>query len=92
MAHLSIFLSVDLAEGRQVSTNEGQQLAGALSMQYMETSVKNRYNVTESFVAVVKEIDRHHTETGGGAAPDPNAGAGTGTAKPTNRRRMCTLL
>lgn len=75
-----------------MSTSEGQQLAGALSMQYIETSVKNRFNVTESFVAVVKEIDRHHTETGGSAAPDPNATATAGTTKPSNRRRMCAIL
>lgn len=83
---------IDLAEGRQVSSSEGQQLASSLNMQYMETSVKNRYNVTEAFVSVVREIDRHHTETGGTAAVDPNAGNTAGGNKPSNRRRVCTLL
>ena len=80
----------DLEDVRVVQTSEGQNLATSMGMKFIETSVKNRVNVTESFQLIVREIDRIALElhqAGGGATNN----AGTGTTKP-KRRRICVIL
>ncbi|EGC38794.1 hypothetical protein DICPUDRAFT_91367 [Dictyostelium purpureum] len=46
----------DLDHERQVSVNEGQELAKSFNCPFMETSAKSRINVEESFYSLVREI------------------------------------
>nr|P34726.1 RecName: Full=Ras-like protein 2; Flags: Precursor [Physarum polycephalum]AAB58748.3 Ppras2 protein [Physarum polycephalum]AAC37179.1 membrane protein [Physarum polycephalum] len=46
----------DLASERQVTTNEGQELARAFGCPFVETSAKARLNVEECFYGLVREI------------------------------------
>ncbi|KXN72056.1 ras-like protein 1 [Conidiobolus coronatus NRRL 28638] len=52
----------DLDSERQVSHQEGQDLAQALNCQFMESSAKQKINVDEAFFALVKEIRRYNKE------------------------------
>lgn len=46
----------DLNETRAVTTEEGQELAKTLEVQFMETSAKDSINVAESFSIMAQEI------------------------------------
>jgi GTPase KRas protein len=46
----------DLERERQVTTNEGQELAKSFGCPFVETSAKARINVDEAFHGLVKEI------------------------------------
>ena len=52
----------DLEENREVSTNEGKQLADQLSMRFLETSAKMDENIEKSFydmaVDIVKDLEK----------------------------------
>lgn len=51
-------------ESRQVSTDEGKELADQYSIRFMETSAKESANVEEAFTLMTKEIKSRvvHTE------------------------------
>ncbi|EAL60850.1 hypothetical protein ACTFIW_010590 [Dictyostelium discoideum] len=46
----------DLDHERQVSVNEGQELAKGFNCPFMESSAKSRINVEEAFYSLVREI------------------------------------
>ncbi|KIJ55034.1 hypothetical protein M422DRAFT_775194 [Sphaerobolus stellatus SS14] len=52
----------DLEYERQVSTNEGRELAKRLGCQFIETSAKQRINVDEAYHNVVRGIRRFNRE------------------------------
>lgn len=53
----------DMAEQRQVTTEEGQELANSYQMPFLETSARNSENVDEAFVTMTKEIkDKNLTQ------------------------------
>lgn len=52
----------DLNEERQISSQEGRDLAKQFGCQYLETSAKMRINVDEVFYTVVREIRRFNKE------------------------------
>ncbi len=60
-------------ESRQVSTDEGKELADQHNIRFMETSAKESSNVEEAFTLMTKEIKsrvvhteaRKPTQTGG---------------------------
>lgn len=53
----------DMAEQRQVTTEEGQELANSYQMPFLETSARNSQNVDEAFVTMTKEIkDKNLTQ------------------------------
>ena len=53
----------DMAEQRQVTTEEGQELANSYQMPFLETSARNSQNVDEAFVTTTKEIkDKNLTQ------------------------------
>lgn len=58
---------VDLPPGdRKVSKDEGQALADKLGVVYFETSAKERINIDESFMELVRIIHSSQAATGGG--------------------------
>jgi Ras-related protein Rab-1A len=54
----------DMDESRQVSTDEGKELADQYNIRFMETSAKESANVEEAFTLMTKEIKSRvvHTE------------------------------
>ncbi|KAF7730293.1 Ras GTPase [Apophysomyces ossiformis] len=50
----------DLESERQVSTQEGRDLAKSFSCPWIETSAKQRYNVDEAFHQVVRDIREYN--------------------------------
>uniref|UniRef100_A0A8C4QP83 RAS related 2 n=1 Tax=Eptatretus burgeri TaxID=7764 RepID=A0A8C4QP83_EPTBU len=52
----------DLEHQRQISQNDGQQLARTLKVQYMEASAKIRQNVDQSFHNLVRVIRKFQLE------------------------------
>jgi GTPase KRas protein len=65
----------DLESERQVTSNEGNDLAKSFSCPFLETSAKTRINVEESFFSLVREIRK---ESGGdqGAKKQKKSGPG----------------
>lgn len=52
----------DLEADRQVSSQEGKDLAKKYGCQFIETSAKHRINVDEAFYEVVRDIRRYNKE------------------------------
>jgi len=72
----------DLESERQVSSQEGQDLARNFSAPFFETSAKTRVNVEESFYSLVREIRKSiGSVKGPGAAKAKKAGFGGLTKK-----------
>lgn len=53
----------DLENERQVSTQEGRDLAKQFGCKFIETSAKSKYNVDEAFFSLVREIRRFNKST-----------------------------
>jgi len=70
----------DLESERQVTSNEGSDLAKSFGCPFLETSAKTRINVEESFFSLVREIRK---ESGGaeGAKKQKKSGGGKLGAK-----------
>jgi Ras-related protein Rab-11A len=67
----------DLADTRSVPVADGQKLAAAQHLLFLETSAKTAENVNEAFVALVREIVSAKGKgalPGGAAGPSPAAG------------------
>ncbi len=77
----------DLAEDRQVTKAEGEELARSFGVPFFETSALSRINVDESFFELVREIRKaRKTSSGGDGVKD---------GKPTKKNPLiakCTLL
>ncbi|WVR07062.1 Ras-like protein [Kwoniella sp. DSM 27419] len=71
----------DLEYERQVQPHEGRDLAKRFGAQCIETSAKQRVNVDEAFIAVVRAIRRYQKESGPPQAvstPGKSAAGGVG--------------
>jgi len=67
----------DLEAERQVSKNEGGDLAKSFDCPFLETSAKARINVEEAFFALVREIRKQNN---------------IGAKKPQKKKTNCSLL
>lgn len=68
----------DLEESRQVSTDEGKELAEHFGIKFLETSAKQSNNVEEAFITMTKEIKSRVVHTGGSGAGHQKQGGATG--------------
>jgi Ras-related protein Rab-6A len=80
---------IDMAEKRQVNTEEGQALAKELGVMFIETSAKAGVNVKQLFQNVALTLLGNESSTAGvtsggagGATPAGNNGAALGSAAP----------
>ncbi|BFZ58936.1 RAS1 protein [Savitreella phatthalungensis] len=69
----------DLEHERQVSQQEGRDLAKSFGCRFIEASAKQRINVDEAFYNLVREIRRYNKEL---------SGAGKSTGNGVNREQM----
>eukprot|EP00163_Fabomonas_tropica_P033809 TRINITY_DN910_c0_g1_i2.p2 TRINITY_DN910_c0_g1~~TRINITY_DN910_c0_g1_i2.p2 ORF type:complete len:121 (+),score=34.52 TRINITY_DN910_c0_g1_i2:818-1180(+) len=69
---------VDLERDREVSTNEGKELAKSFECPFVESSAKGRINVEEAFYDLVREIRKQSKDS---------------TAAPgAKKKKKCTIL
>lgn len=52
----------DLEDKRQVTYEQGQEMAEQYGMKYIETSAKSAYHVEEAFVTMTKEVINQNAE------------------------------
>jgi len=82
----------DLDDQREVTKDEGEELAKTIGCPFFETSAKTRINVEECFMECVREIRKRREEAGGG----PAGTAGGSKEKPgkpmKGRRGGCLIL
>jgi GTPase KRas len=67
----------DLEDKREVSTQEGADLARAFGASFKEASAKTRVNVEEAFYDLVRKI-RQHRQPGGSGSKAKAGGKGGG--------------
>ena len=67
-------LKSDMADRREVSTTEGEQLAQQLQCPFLETSAKMRINIDECFHELVREIKKCQLELNKQAQEAPSSG------------------
>jgi len=73
----------DLEDSREVSKEKGSELAHKLKCKFLETSAKDRVNVSECFFELVKDIQKYRLAH----APKEHT-----EAKPTVRKGRCSIL
>ncbi|KAF0440412.1 ras-domain-containing protein [Gigaspora margarita] len=66
----------DLEMERQVSGQEGRELAKQFNCKFIETSAKQRINVDEAFYNLVREIRKYNKEQQYGSRNPANPGSG----------------
>lgn len=73
----------DLADEREVSKEEGEEMARKFGCPFFESSAKNHINVDESFRELVREVRRHKQD---GKDADPTK------AKKVKKTKTCILV
>jgi len=73
----------DLTDEREVSKEEGEELAKKFGCPFFESSAKNHINVDESFRELVREVRKHKQEA---TDPDPTK------SKKVRKNKGCALL
>jgi len=75
----------DLEPSREVSKEKGQELANKLRCKFLESSAKDRLNVSESFYELVRAIKKYRINHQPKAVAEPTASA-------TKKKGGCLLL
>lgn len=76
----------DLEYERQVQPHEGRDLAKRFNAQCIETSAKQRVNVDEAFIAVVRAIRRFQKESGPPPVTSPTKAPANGAGGRPNEK------
>ncbi|NWZ85231.1 RAB17 protein, partial [Poecile atricapillus] len=76
----------DLATEREVTTEEGEELARTKGLLFMETSAKSNHQVNDVFMAVVQELLRREEEK---ASKPPPQGRSTVDLRASGERTRC---
>ncbi|KAH0563382.1 Ras GTPase [Trichoglossum hirsutum] len=72
----------DLEADRQVSKQEGEELARSFGCKFIETSAKSRINVDNAFYNIVREIRKYNKEMSSYTSGNPSTGTnGPGMGK-----------
>lgn len=66
----------DLAQMRQVSTQQGNQLAREYGMKFLETSARDNVNVQEAFLTLAKDVVERMVASGGSLEPPATTAVG----------------
>uniref|UniRef100_A0A6B2LJG6 small monomeric GTPase n=1 Tax=Arcella intermedia TaxID=1963864 RepID=A0A6B2LJG6_9EUKA len=85
----------DLDDQREVTKEEGEELAKTIGCPFFETSAKTRINVEECFVECVREIRKRREESSGGPAPAGGKKEGEKAKKPSSSSKVrgpCLIL
>ncbi|PKY00973.1 ras-like protein Ras1 [Aspergillus campestris IBT 28561] len=82
---------IDMAESREVSTEEGRRRAASLGCGYAETSAKENVNVEEPFVMAVRWLRQRRRPDSGDDEHAKKSGCSGLVGKPS-RRSKCTIL
>jgi GTPase KRas len=80
---LTLKMQCDLEQAREVSKEKGMELANKLKCKFLESSAKERINVTESFFELVQAIKAYRT------VHTPKEVV---EKKNNERRKLCALL
>ncbi|KAK6088571.1 Ras-like protein [Seiridium cupressi] len=75
----------DLENEREVTRQEGENLAKSFGCKFIETSAKSRINVDKAFYDIVREIRRYNREMQGYS---PGNGGNGGSGGPTGKMEM----
>jgi len=69
----------DIVDGREVTKQEGEQLAKTFgAIPFLESSAKDKLNVDEIFMELVRVITKYKEKPGGGGAGGSGNGGGAG--------------
>lgn len=78
----------DLEGERQVSFEEGQELARQVGCTFVETSAKQRINVEDAFYQLVREIREYNKSMPENGAGDPGAAMGSPFNEPSRKKSL----
>ena len=80
----------DLTQQRQVSTQQGQQLAREYDIKFFETSARSNTNVQEAFTTLATDVIERLTASGGSLdAPAPGLAIGAPGGDAEKKRGCC---
>jgi len=82
----------DLDDQREVTKDEGEELAKTIGCPFFETSAKTRINVEECFMECVREIRKRREEAGGGGGVGGTGGSKDKPGKPAKVKRGACLI
>uniref|UniRef100_A0A7S2CX30 Uncharacterized protein n=1 Tax=Haptolina brevifila TaxID=156173 RepID=A0A7S2CX30_9EUKA len=66
----------DLASKREVTTQQGEQLAREYGMKFLETSARENLNVQEAFFTLASDVVERLVAGGAGSEPPPSEASG----------------
>lgn len=75
----------DMEDTRQVTREEGEELAASFQMPFLETSAKQSVNVEEAFVTMTKEIKEKNLKQGSKPSLSTASTASFGQGKTVER-------
>ncbi|EGG18375.1 Ras GTPase [Cavenderia fasciculata] len=77
----------DLKDFREVPTEDGEELSRKLNCKFLETSAKDRINVTEAFHELVREVKKSRLATQQTTSSDAQE-----TTSHSKKKKTCILL
>jgi Ras-related protein Rab-8A len=79
----------DLASQRQVSTQQGEQLAREYGIKFFETSARNNLNVKDAFLTLATDVVERLAAGGAGAGDVPTVGLSVQSDASSSKKYGC---